>query len=388
MLSRLNIGQHSGLPINSHLLEGNMRWLFYDETYLPEPMPIRLQAARLNLSTAFKMSKDMPGAPLTAHIGLFTQMGVEIYTIHTSCADTALLEGSSCTDDGAFRLSPLGALYSYKQVTAGDLGDGQTNRSSIHLTLNRQRSRISSAGITMRNKHSPWIALAHAVLADDAKFYHFENGEAWRGCHPKDVVTTEYLQKIVNHATNNGGPSSTAHLPAIKIRFEVPQTGSRSELSLATNVDLQKDLHPFFYPPSFGTRKRKREAEQLQLFRPTMSLVDAEILEQLEGTSRQQLRGRTSNNTATGTSLTASQPRMAKPAIWVLAMIMHPFFDRWPSNTADREGAFSSVRVACKQTVDAHSSLDLWSAGAGRQISALCPVSIRSRLEMIAQPTQ
>jgi hypothetical protein len=27
-------------------------------------------------------------------------------------------------------------------------------------------------------------------------------------------------------------------------------------------VDPQKDIHPFFYPPSFGMCKRKREAEQ------------------------------------------------------------------------------------------------------------------------------
>jgi hypothetical protein len=58
------------LPIKSQLPEGNTRWLFYDETYLPEPMPIRLRAALLDLSTAFATSKDMPSDPLTAHIGL------------------------------------------------------------------------------------------------------------------------------------------------------------------------------------------------------------------------------------------------------------------------------------------------------------------------------
>lgn len=63
-------------------------------------------------------------------------MGEKIYT---SCADTALPEGLRCTDDGVFRLSQLGILYSYKQVMAGDLTNGQTNRSAIHLTLNRQK---------------------------------------------------------------------------------------------------------------------------------------------------------------------------------------------------------------------------------------------------------
>lgn len=76
----------------------------------------------------------------------------------------------------------------------------------------------------MASKHSLRIALARAVLAGDAEFYHFENGKERRGCHSKDVVTTEYLQKIVNRATNNGGPSSTAPLPPIKLRFKVPST--------------------------------------------------------------------------------------------------------------------------------------------------------------------
>lgn len=76
----------------------------------------------------------------------------------------------------------------------------------------------------MASKHSLRTALARAVLAGDAGFYHSENGEERRGCHPKDVVTTEYLQKIVNRATNNGGPSSTAPSPPIKLRFKVPST--------------------------------------------------------------------------------------------------------------------------------------------------------------------
>jgi hypothetical protein len=109
-----------------------------------------------------------------------------------------------------------------------------------------------------------------------------------------------------------------------------------------------------------------------------MSLVDAEFLDLLEGTSGQQLSHRTSSDTATGASLTASEPRMAKQAIWVLAMIMHPFL----SSVADG-GAFpSSVRVACKQTVDA---LRLWISGAGRLISASCSISIHqhpARLEV------
>lgn len=111
MLSRLNIGQHSGLPINSHLLEGNMKWLFYDETYLPEPLPIWLQAAPSDLTTAFKKSKDMPGVPLTAHISLSAQVGVEA---HTSCAATALPAGFRRTDDSVFRMSKLGLLYNYR----------------------------------------------------------------------------------------------------------------------------------------------------------------------------------------------------------------------------------------------------------------------------------
>lgn len=182
----------------------------------------------------------------------------------------------------------------------------------------------------MASKHSLRIALARAVLAGDAEFYHFENGEERRGCHPKDVVTPEYLGKIVDRATNTGSSSSAAPSLPIKLRFKVPRTGLGSRSSPATAVDPQNDVHPFFYPRSFGTRKRKREAGQSigvaaapAQPRPTMSLLDTEILDLLEGTSKQQLSDRTSSDTATGASLTASQPRLAKQAIWVLAMIMH-----------------------------------------------------------------
>jgi hypothetical protein len=44
----------------------------------------------------------------------------------------------------------------------------------------------------MAREQYPCNALGPAVLAGDAEFCHFDNGQEWRGCRPKDVLTTKY----------------------------------------------------------------------------------------------------------------------------------------------------------------------------------------------------
>lgn len=56
-------------------------------------------------------------------------------------------------------------------------------------------------------------------------------------------------------------------------------------------------------------------------------------------------------------------------------MIMHPFFNRWPRNTAKPAKAPSPPR--CASLVNKPlMHIRLWLSGAGRQISALCSISI------------
>jgi len=307
--------------------------------------------------TAFEKGKDLPGVPLTAHIDLSAQVGVEA---HVSCAATALPEGFRRTEDGAFKMSKLGLLYNYRRFRG--LGSGESKKLLRNLTFRPDRSR-SRQPTTMASKHSLWIALAHAVLAGDAEFYHFDaNGEEQRGCHPKDVVTPEYLQKIVDHAASNESSSSAALSLSIKLCFEVPSTGSRSESrsesSPATYADFQKDLHPFFYPPSFGMRKRKREAGQSigvaavpAQPRPTMSLVDAEILDLLEGTLWQHDNpvARPSSNVAASAvnihPFFNRFPQPTKQAVPAPVVQMHPFFDRWPRNQAKPENTMITLFI-------------------------------------------